>query len=69
MMSDGVRLIHRPQSGTATEQACAARARAWDFVFRCWQEKQKTAEPAPERSGQDDVKESNGYVATDKYTR
>jgi hypothetical protein len=29
--------------GTTPEQARDARARAWSFVFQCWQEKQKAA--------------------------
>jgi hypothetical protein len=29
--------------GISPERACDVRARAWAFVFRCWQEKQNAA--------------------------
>jgi hypothetical protein len=32
-------------SGISPEQARDIRARAWAFVFQCWQEKQMAAEP------------------------
>ena len=68
-MSDAGYIAVRTLRRISPEQTRDSRARAWAFVFRCWQEKQKAAEPAPEPGGQDDVRESNGYVATDKYTR
>ena len=34
-----------PLSGISPEQARDARARAWAFVFRCWQEKPMVTEP------------------------
>jgi hypothetical protein len=33
----------RPLSSMTSEQARDARARAWSFVFQCWQKKQKAA--------------------------
>jgi hypothetical protein len=48
MMNDGVRLTQRPHAGITPEQTRSVRARAWAFVFQCWQEKQKADEPAPE---------------------
>jgi hypothetical protein len=35
------RVAIRPLSGISQEQARDARARAWAFVFQCWQEKQE----------------------------
>jgi hypothetical protein len=37
-----------PLSGISPEWARDARARAWAFVFQCWQEKQMATEPAAE---------------------
>jgi hypothetical protein len=37
-MSDAPRVVLRSNRSTA-EQACNARARAWAFVFKCWQAK------------------------------
>lgn len=57
-------------TGLTPEQARDVRARAWIYVFQCWQEKQKAAEHAPEPGGRDDVKESkNGYAAKENHTR
>ena len=41
-MSEAQRLASEPTHGTAPEQARYARARAWAFIFQCWQEKQKS---------------------------
>jgi hypothetical protein len=41
--------------GPMPEQARDARARAWAFVFQCWQEKQRTAKP----SDPDDLERSS----------
>ncbi len=54
-MSDIPRAIVRPGVGTSPEEARDTRARAWSFVFQCWQEKQR-AGVGPAR---DDRKESN----------
>ena len=67
-MRDVPRPVYRPVLGVSLEQAHAARARGWLYVFECWQENQKADKPAPEPVGRDDVKESNGYVATKNYS-
>ncbi len=38
---DSARVVHKPAPGIAAEQARDTRARAWAFVFRCWEEKQR----------------------------
>jgi hypothetical protein len=43
----------KPLPGVTPGQARDVRARCWDFVFQCWQEKQKADEPAPEPDGCD----------------
>jgi hypothetical protein len=59
----------RSHSGISLEQARDARARAWAFVFQCWQQKEMAAEPAPELDSHDDAKESNGCIATGRISR
>jgi hypothetical protein len=44
-MSDAPRILYRKHHGISPKQARDARARAWAFAFRCWQE--KTAKQAP----------------------
>jgi hypothetical protein len=52
-MGDVSYIAAKPLPRISPEQACDARARAWAFVFQCWQEKQKGGpETAP-----DDAKE------------
>ena len=46
-------------SGISPEQARDARARAWAFIFRCWQEKQMMTEPTAEPDGRNDVSIGN----------
>jgi len=66
-MNDGQHLTIKPTSGITPEQARDARARAWAYVFRCWQEKQKAAEPAPEPDGRNDVRKGqDAHTATQK---
>ena len=47
------------------EQARDARAGAWAFVFRCWQEKQMTTEPAAEPDDPNDVSITNRKEVSD----
>jgi hypothetical protein len=49
-------------SDMTSEQARDARARAWSFVFQCWQEKQKAA--CEESRLYDAEGEFNGIRAT-----
>ena len=42
-MSDAPRTVLRPSRRTTPEQAREVRARAWRFVFDCWEQK-KTAD-------------------------
>jgi hypothetical protein len=46
-------IVRRSNASISAEQARDTRARAWAFVFRCWQEKRKAAEPIPESNGRD----------------
>jgi hypothetical protein len=43
-----------------------ALAAVYRYILEC--HARKAAEPGPGPDGRDDVKESNGYVATEKYT-
>jgi hypothetical protein len=61
---------HRPRPGITPEQARDARARAWAFVFQCWQQKEMAAEPAPELDSHDDAKEpKNDGIVSQNLTR
>ncbi len=42
-MSGGQHITVKPTSRISSDEARDARARAWSFVFKCWQEKQKAA--------------------------
>jgi hypothetical protein len=53
-MGDARDIVVRALPGVTPEQTRDARARAWAFVFQCWQEKQKPAKPAPEPDGRND---------------
>jgi hypothetical protein len=68
-MPDVPEIAMKPLPGVTPDQARDVRARCWDFVFQCWQEKQIAAEPAPEPDGYDDAKESNGCTATRSLPR
>jgi hypothetical protein len=48
-----------PTPGITPEQARDAHARAWGFVFRCWQEKQMAARHTPTPDGHN---ERNRFV-------
>jgi hypothetical protein len=41
-------IVLKPAAGITLEQARNACARAWTFVFQCWQGKQKADGSAPE---------------------
>jgi hypothetical protein len=61
---DNACVTHHPHSGITAEQARDIRARAWRFVFDCY-ERKKAARPG----GPDDAKESkNDRTATKDYT-
>lgn len=57
-------ITFKPVAGSTPEQARDARARAWSFVFQCWQKKQ---EGGPSLATLDDAKEIKSVRATDKY--
>jgi hypothetical protein len=54
-MIDAEHTAVTPLSGISPERARDARARAWAFVFQCWQEKQMVTEPAAEPDGRNEV--------------
>jgi len=54
-MSDALRITYRASLSSTPDRACDARARAWAFVFQCWQEKKMAAEPASEPDGHDNA--------------
>jgi hypothetical protein len=55
-MNDAEHITVTPLSSISPEQARDTRARAWAFVFQCWQEKQMTTEPTPEPDCRDGTK-------------
>jgi len=64
-MSDTQQPTARLPTGTPPERARDVRARAWLYVFQCWQNKQIAARPG----GPDDAEEiENDRTATRKYT-
>jgi hypothetical protein len=65
-MSDAPRIVLRPNPSITTEQVRDARARAWAYVFRCWQEKQKAVEPAPEPDSRNDVRKGQDAHTTNR---
>jgi hypothetical protein len=59
VMSDAPRVVLRTPPGIATEQARDARARAWAFIFRCYQLKESPA------NGQSGRGNSDGTATTE----
>ena len=55
----------KPDAGLTSEQARDVRARAWAFVFQCWQEKQMTTEPVAEPPGRNEVSIRNRKEVSD----
>ena len=64
-MIDAKHTAVTPLSGISPEQVRDARARAWAFVFRCWQEKQMATEPTAEPDGRSDVSIRNRKEVSD----
>jgi len=58
-----------PLSGISPHQTRNARARAWAFVFRCWQEKQMAGEPSAEPDGRNVDAIRNRKEVSDVYHR
>jgi hypothetical protein len=72
-VTGALRIVYRSGLDATPEQARDARARAWAFVFQCWQEKKMAAERSlPD--GRDDAamvteKERGGGVDRGKETK
>ena len=60
-------IVYSPRLDTTPEAELIALATVYKFVLDC--HAKKAAEPASELDGRDDVKESNGHVATKNSTR
>jgi hypothetical protein len=58
-----------PRSETPLEWGRDARARAWAFVFQCWQEKQNAAGVSSTNGDDAEERSRNDYSASKKYTR
>ena len=56
-MSEDARRFQHLYPGATLKQARDARARAWAFVFCCWQEKQKAAKGVPTPDGSNERNE------------
>jgi len=48
MVKGKPQIVLTPLPSISPKQARNVRARCWDFVFQCWQEKQIGAERAPD---------------------
>jgi hypothetical protein len=55
-MGDARDISLRPLPGVTPDQARDARARAWRFIFDCWQQKQRATAHVPTAKGCDDRK-------------
>jgi len=62
---DSTYSVQRSHDPVTAGQARDTRARAWAFVFQCWQEKQMTTEPAAELHGRNDVPIRNRKEVSD----
>jgi hypothetical protein len=65
----GPQIVLTSLPGTPPALTREARARAWAFVFQCWQEKQKPVEPAREPDGRNDgaiVRDTEGVSHVEK---
>jgi hypothetical protein len=67
---DSPRMVRSPLSSFSLEQTRDARARAWAFVFECWQEKQTVAEPTQpdDRDDTSSVRNTEGVSHVDQRT-
>jgi hypothetical protein len=54
-MKSSLHMSRRLRPNVSPEKGRDARARAWIFIFQCWQEKQMTIEPAAEPHGCNEV--------------
>jgi hypothetical protein len=52
-MSDAPRILYSEHPVISPEQVREARTRAWAFIFQCYQDSQKAAEPASEPAAGD----------------
>ena len=64
-MPDPHHISVKSLSGISPGQARDTRARAWAFVFQCWQEKQMTTELAAEPDDRNDVSIRNRKEVSD----
>lgn len=65
-MSDAPRIALRPNPGITTEQARDARARAWMYVFACFNRRNGQEGGPP--TAPEDAKEIKSVRARGKYT-
>jgi hypothetical protein len=64
-MGEASYIAVKPLSDISQEQARDARAQAWAFVFRCWQERQMAAKRAPTSDGSNEqVKQAKEAAMT-----
>jgi hypothetical protein len=67
---DSPRMVRSPLSSFSLEQTRDARARAWAFVFECWQAKQMVDEPTQPGDHDDSqsVRNKEGVSHVDQRT-
>ena len=51
------RIVRLPRQGVAPEQARSLRARAWRFVFDCWEQKKAAGEVGGEEHARKESKD------------
>jgi hypothetical protein len=57
MVSDASRLVVRSRPAISPEEARDARARAWRFVFDCWEQKKAAGEVGGEEHARKESKD------------
>ncbi len=56
-MSETQQIVVRPRPDISLEEACDARARAWRFVFDCWEQKKAAGEVGGEEHARKESKD------------
>ena len=54
---NSIRITVKPIPGTTAEEACELRARAWRFVFDCWEQKKAAGEAGGEEHARKEFKD------------
>jgi len=61
------RVVRVPHEGVAPEQARSLRARAWRFVFDCWEQKKAAGEVGGEEHARKESKDVSRYQTIPRH--